>query len=316
MAYPRCVIGLSRVVKLRRVLLAALVLPALLVAALYLLRDSGSGETVTPAALIVTPAGDVDVGLEAGLLAPDFEITTTDGRRIRLSDFRGTPLVVNFHALWCTSCLTELPEIKAALEERGLDAFAVLAINAGESKARALEFVEYLDAPFTYGLDTDLTVSDAYRVWGLPATVFIDAAGVVQAVYYGYTGPDVLDLHLDAVIAAKPPGEVPTFLRTVTSIPRDRVLTVNRDGDDLRFESRSLRCDAGYCAEPVITALTGGLGLEIVEAGYTARMPYVRVRFEASAITEQQVIDAVAVALGRLEDPAYRGELRVAPPEG
>lgn len=316
--YSVWVSRLSRVFNLRRVAFAAVIVPALAFGALYLLRDSGSAGSVAPAGLVDTPAGDpaIEVGLEAGMLAPDFEIATTDGQRVRLSDFRGRPLVVNFHALWCTSCLTELPEIKAAQEERGLDVFAVLAVNSGESKSRALEFVEYLDAPFTFALDTDLTVSDAYRVWGLPATVFIDASGVIQAVYHGYTGEAILDTLLDAAIAAEPPGELPVFLRTVSSIPRERVVRVGRRGDGLVFEGRSLRCDAGYCATPTLSAVIDHLGLEVVEADYTGRTPFLTVRHEAASITEQQVIDALTQALGSLEDPAYRGELRIAGPEG
>ena len=310
--------SLSRFLNLKRVLVASVLVPAMLFGALYLLRGPGSGEAVSPAVLTVTPPSEAAdaVGLEAGMLAPDFEITTTDGERVRLSDFRGRPVVVNFHALWCTSCLTELPEIKAAQEERGLDTFAVLAVNSGESKSRALEFVAYLDAPFTFGLDTDLAVSDAYRVWGLPATVFVDAKGVIQAIYYGYTGPEILDTLLDAAIDAQAPGEIPVFLRTVTTIPRDRVLTVQRDGARLVFSSRSLRCDAGYCAEAVLGDLVAFVGLKVIEADFAARLPSLTIRYEPSVITEQQVIDAVTQALRLLEDPAYRGELRVVLPEG
>jgi peroxiredoxin len=256
------------------------------------------------------------VGIAEGKLAPDFEISTTDGRRVRLSDFRGRPVVVNFHALWCTSCLTELPEIKAVQEERGLDTFAVLAVNSGESRSRALEFVEYLEAPFTFGLDTNLTVSDAYGVRGLPVTVFIDAEGVIQAVYAGYTGIELLNTFLDAAIDARPPGEIPVLLRTISTIPRERVLRVESDGSSLVFTSRSLRCDASYCAATAVEDVLRHLGVEVVETAYGDTMPRLAVRHEPSKITQEQVIDAVAQALRTLEDPVYAGELQVVSEEG
>lgn len=240
---------LTTLIDLRRVAVAVLLLPALAASVYFLLPGSGSEAGVEPPSLVDTPPSNVtsEVGIEEGKLAPDFEITTTDGRRIRLSDLRGRPVVVNFHALWCTSCLVELPELKAIQEARGLDTFAVLAVNTGETKARALEFVDFLEAPFTFGLDTNLAVSDAYRVRGLPASVFIDAEGVVRVVYAGYPGQELLNRFLDSAITAQPPGEIPSILRTVNTIPRDYQLNVERNDDLLVFRSRALRCDAGYC---------------------------------------------------------------------
>jgi peroxiredoxin len=247
------------IIDVRRLAVATAVVAILFIPAYFLLLRADEPDAATsPARLLDTPTGATasKVGLEPGELAPDFEISTTDGRRIRLSDFRGRPVVLNFFALWCTSCLTEMPEIKAALEERGLQSFAVLAINAGESRERALEFVDFLDAPFTYGLDTTLVVSDAYRVYGLPASVFIDSDGVIRAVYAGYTGRDRLNVYLDGAINARPPGDLPVVLRLISTIPRDRTLVVQLKSDhELKLTSRSLRCDAGYCAEAAIGSL-------------------------------------------------------------
>ncbi|HEU0073780.1 MAG TPA: TlpA disulfide reductase family protein, partial [Dehalococcoidia bacterium] len=219
---------MGRFVDPRR-LLAGVVVLAVLAIPLYFVALRPAEETdatVSNPVVLETPPSDAasEVGLEVGQLAPDFEISTTDGRRVRLSDFRGRPVVVNFHALWCSSCLVEMPELKAAQEERGLDSFAVLAVNSGETRERAIEFEDFLDAPFTFGLDLNLTVSDLYRVRGLPATVFIDAEGVVQTWYAGYTGVERLNLFLDAAINAQPPGELPVVIRLINTIPRDRVL--------------------------------------------------------------------------------------------
>jgi peroxiredoxin len=263
--------------------------------------------------LETAPGGGVSrVGLEPGLLAPDFEVSTTDGRRVRLSDFRGRPVVLNFFALWCTSCLTEMPEIKAAQEERGIDTFAVLAINAGETRQRAQEFVDFLDAPFTYGLDVNLAVSDAYRVYGLPVSVFVDAQGVIQTWYAGYTGKERLDLFLDAAVNSQPPGELPSVLRVISTIPRDRVLTVTATRDDeVKLSSRSLRCDAGYCAQPVVDSLRSFAGVSIVSADLEDADPALVVRFDPRLLTRQQLIDVAVTALENFPDPVYQGPVKV-----
>jgi hypothetical protein len=94
----------------------------------------------------------------------------------------------------------------------------VLAINAGETRADALEFIDFLRAPFVYGLDTGMRVTDAYGVYGLPLSVFIDSSGVVQAVYRGHASAALLERFVVAAIGAHPPGEVPAVLRIISTI--------------------------------------------------------------------------------------------------
>ncbi len=301
----------------RRLVVGAVVLAALFVP-LYFLLLQPSEETdpnVQSPVLVTTPPNGAatEVGLEVGQLAPDFEISTTDGRRVRLSDFRGRPVVVNFFALWCTSCLTEMPEIKAAQEERGIDSFAVLAVNAGETRERALEFVDFLEAPFTYGLDTNLVVSDAYRVFGLPATVFVDAEGVIQTVYAGYTGQERLDIFLDAAISAQPPGELPVVLRLVNTIPRDRVLSVETKSEgELKLSSRSLRCDSGYCGvEAVIADLESFVNVAVIDRDDDATSPSLTVTFDPGLLTREQIVDITVQALESRTDPVYERPVTV-----
>ena len=295
----------------RRLVVGSLVLAALFIPLyVFLLQPADESDpTVTPPALVDTPPGvtTAEVGVEVGQLAPDFEISTTDGRRVRLSDFRGRPVVINFFALWCTSCLTEMPEIKAAQEERGIDSFAVLAVNAGETRERALEFVDFLEAPFTYGLDTNLVVSDAYRVYGLPASVFIDAEGVIQTIYAGYTGPERLGIFLDAAINAQPPGELPVVLRLINTIPRERLLNVQSLGEtEVKLSSRSLRCDAGYCGvEAVIAELESFAEVAVIARDEGPADPSLTVSFDPTLLTRDQIVDITVQALESRSDPVY-----------
>jgi peroxiredoxin len=303
------------IIDVRRLAEATAVVAILFIPAYFLLLRADEPDAATsPARLLDTQTGATasKVGLEPGELAPDFEISTTDGRRIRLSDFRGRPVVLNFFALWCISCLTEMPEIKAALEERGLESFAVLAINAGESRERALEFVDFLDAPFTYGLDTTLVVSDAYRVYGLPASVFIDSDGVIRAVYAGYTGRDRLNVYLDGAINARPPGDLPIVLRLISTIPRDRTLVVQLKSEhELKLTSRSLRCDAGYCAEAAIGTLKQFAAIREIDTRLEDANPSINLHFDPAKLTREQIVDAMVQALESLADPVYQGPVEV-----
>ena len=262
--------------------------------------------------MLDTPAGAgiAAVGVESGKLAPNFEVSAPDGSRRRLADLRGRPVLINFWSTWCGSCLNEMPEIKALQERRGGSAFQVLALNAGESRGQAQAFIEFLDAPFAYGLDVDLTVADAYGVYGLPLSVFIDADGVVRGVYRGHTDRARLEALVDAAIASRPAAEPPPALRTVSTIPRERVLGVMRAGDnELVFSSRSLRCDASYCAADIASRLQDPAVEQASLTGGVERRLLVRFRTEDGAAA--RIVSAVAGILAEQRDPVYDQPLQV-----
>lgn len=284
--------------------LALLMVPAYL----FLIRDPVDAGVQRAVVVDTNVPGDLDVGLELGDKAPDFEASTPQGERVRLSDFEGRPLVVNFWATWCTSCLSEMPDLKALQAELGGDAFGVLAVNAGESRAQAQEFIDFLEAPFVYALDPGLVLSDAYGVRGLPLSVFLDSKGVVRGVYRGHALPDVLDTFITAAIEAEPPGEVPSVLRTVSTIYRPRTVMVSTTGPgNLTFASRALRCDFSFCADDVVVAaLTQQSGIKA--ATFTPGADGERrltIDFDDTIVTDGDVASALRGILEGLDDPLY-----------
>ena len=91
-----------------------------------LLRQNDAAATTPRAALADTAAvGEAKAGVVKGSTARDFTATTADGGTVRLSDLRGKPVVINFWATWCTSCLVEMPELKAVQAEFGAENVAV-----------------------------------------------------------------------------------------------------------------------------------------------------------------------------------------------
>jgi peroxiredoxin len=304
-------------IDLRRLVLVLPLLAATLVL-LYMFALRPEVETdagFANARLLDTPAagGELKVGVREGELAPDFEISTPDGLRVRLSDLRGRPVLINFFALWCGSCLAEMPVVKDVHAERGVKSFTVLAVNTGESRERAMEFIDFIDAPFVYGLDFDLTVSDAYGVRGLPNTVYIDANGVVRAVYAGQANKRRLNIYLDAAFAAAQPSPQPVELRLVSNIPREHVLLVDaRDPGRVVLTSRRLRCDASYCADRVAPELEAIGGVTSVQVRRTDEgVREIEVLLDASLTGHDEVVNAVVALLESLADPLYDTPLEV-----
>jgi peroxiredoxin len=294
---------------LKRLALALVVVVPAVAAMLYFFVPRETDPTVRAASVVDAPGlQGRKLGLQSGEMAPNFEVSTHDGRRVKLSDFRGKPVLINFWARWCTSCLSEMPEIKALQAERGADGFVVLAVNAGETRAQAVEFIDFLKAPFTFALNPGLKLSDAYGVRGLPNSIFIDSTGVVQAVYAGHADRARLTAYMDAAAKAQPPAPQPLQLRPVSDIPRDGKLYVGRGGEELTFRGRSARCDFSYCADKVLDTLKTVRGFS--EARFTTDDDGERtlgLRWNPAIMPVEGAITAVVDALVTLNDPVYEG---------
>ena len=165
--------------------------------------DAGDLDLETADTSVETPAvPGFEVGLQPGDLAPDFVFSSYEGERLRLSDFRGRPVLVNFWATWCQPCRVEMPAIEEAVRRYAEADVAVLAINRGERFAPALDWVEEQGIVFTaYGYDPQQAVFDRYEGFGMPTSFFIDARGVITEVVAGPLRESDLDFALQKTIA-------------------------------------------------------------------------------------------------------------------
>ncbi len=112
-------------------------------------------------------------------LAPDFTVYDGEGREIKLSDFRGKPVVINFWASWCGPCRSELPDFDAAFRELGGEIhFLMVNMTGGretQESAQALIRAEGYSFPAYYDLKQDAAYT--YGVYSLPTTLFLDSEG-------------------------------------------------------------------------------------------------------------------------------------------
>jgi len=119
-------------------------------------------------------------GVEVGNLAPDFQLQNLDGQTVSLGNLQGKPVLINFWATWCPSCVSEMPYIQEIYEEWSDAELVVLAINIGESSSKVEEFMQNHNLSFTVLLDTKQDVAQKYNFQYIPTTFFIDKDGIIQ----------------------------------------------------------------------------------------------------------------------------------------
>lgn len=124
--------------------------------------------------------GEVEIGMEA----PDFEVELLSGESVRLSDYKGKIVLLNFWATWCGLCVAEMPEIQE-ISEVYSDDVVVLAVNNGERKDTVEKFIDKNSFTFLVGTDESLGVAKKYPTDGIPYTVMVDKEGIISAIHLG-----------------------------------------------------------------------------------------------------------------------------------
>lgn len=112
----------------------------------------------------------------AGEQAPDFTLADVQGETVRLSDYRGKGVLLNFWGSWCQPCVHEMPRIQEAYAA-GVSDVEVLSINVGDSKGTVKEFAAARNLDFRLLIDVTGEVAKSYRVSGLPVTVLVNEHG-------------------------------------------------------------------------------------------------------------------------------------------
>jgi thiol-disulfide isomerase/thioredoxin len=123
-------------------------------------------------------------GSSVGDLAPAFELKNLNGNIFSLTDYWGSPIVLNFWATWCGHCRYEMPFLQQIYEERQ-DGLVLLTINARESSDEVQQFMREYELTFPVLFDTNGEVNRKYYITGIPTTFFIDKFGVIQAKQVG-----------------------------------------------------------------------------------------------------------------------------------
>jgi len=141
---------------------------------------------------------------EPANLAPDFTAEDVDGNSVKLSDFRGKPVVLNFWASWCGPCKAEMPEFEEAYHTYGDKVqFMMVDLVSGrsETKEMGMEVIEEAGYTFPVFFDVNQEASFAYEISAIPMSVFIDANGEIVMQQVGMVSKEELEQGIQAILS-------------------------------------------------------------------------------------------------------------------
>jgi peroxiredoxin len=168
---------------------------------------TGTSPVLTPAASTpVAPTSpppatsEPSVGIAVGNLAPDFVLPSPQGADIRLSEFRGRPVWINFWAPWCPACRTEMPRIERMYQANREAGLVVLGVAVQDSPESVVAFASEVGATYPIAIDADGRVAATYGGFALPVHYWIDCDGIVRDWAFGELPPDLLAASLDRIL--------------------------------------------------------------------------------------------------------------------
>lgn len=138
--------------------------------------------------------------------AVDFTVTDREGNTVKLSEFFGKPIIINFWATWCGPCKSELPVFDEAYKKYGEDV-TFLMVNLTDGYRDTVEavkaFIEDTGYTFPVYFDTEYSGAYAYRVSSIPLTVLIDAKGYVYQSHVGAMNKSILEGYITGILSHK-----------------------------------------------------------------------------------------------------------------
>ncbi len=138
--------------------------------------------------------------LRIGAAAPDFRLVRLDGSEVRLSDYRGQRVLVNFWATWCPPCRAEMRDLDQVAQSGKTSGSVVLGVDQLETDTQVRTFIEGLGiTDIVVLLDSEGRVSSTYRVNGLPSSFFVDADGVLRDIAVGALSQSTATYRLDRI---------------------------------------------------------------------------------------------------------------------
>ena len=140
-----------------------------------------------------------------GQKAPNFELPNADGQTVSLSNFNGSPILINFWYTGCPPCRAEMPHLQQVYSEMQGDGLVILAINVGENSDTVRQFLESNNlSPLlnTVLFDSSGATLKKYGIQYFPTSFFVDRDGIIQEKVIGaFPSKEAIEKRLDKIMS-------------------------------------------------------------------------------------------------------------------
>ena len=164
-------------------IVVAAIIALMLIAGIHSARKNRAGGSVS--------------GKLQGQVAPDFELQSLEGKNVKLSDFRGKAVLLNFWATWCGPCKIEMPWFVELQKEYGPQGFQVVGVAMDDASSEDIaKFVRQMGVNYPILLGKEAVGQSYGGVGVLPTTLFIDRDGKLVAREFGLQSRSVFVDHI------------------------------------------------------------------------------------------------------------------------
>lgn len=159
-------------------------------------KDTPVPETVYPHPQSSPPSSESGKNM-----APNFELESLDGEVVKLSDFRGKIVLLDFWATWCGPCKVQMKKLKELKSLVNEDEVVIISIDVGESKSIVQEFISKEEVDWLVLLDLRGFTAKSYGIRAIPTLFIIDKEGLIREKYVGVTSTQTLLSAIEALIS-------------------------------------------------------------------------------------------------------------------
>src|ERR1019366_119576 len=155
--------------------------------------------------------------------APAFSLTDITGQPLKLSDFHGKVVVLDFWATWCGPCRIEIPGFIELQKRYGSQGFSMIGISMDDSPEPVVDFYKELQMDYPVAVGNSRLGEIYGGIQGLPTTFLIGRDGRIYAKHVGATDPNVFETEIKELLAAEPGVELKTFRQAGRIFEEDKL---------------------------------------------------------------------------------------------
>ncbi|MEK4439316.1 peroxiredoxin family protein [Paenibacillus sp. FSL K6-2862] len=184
---------------MKKSIIALLVLVGLIVYSAYDYFKKLPGDTTQMTEPVLE---NFETGIQKGQLAPDFTVKDLQGNQVKLSDFKGKRVLLNFWATWCPPCRVEMPHMQKFFDDNQSENVVILGVNMTQTEKNKDDIQTFVDdehLTFPIVLDEDGEVLQTYQVIAYPTTYLLDSEGVIQEKFMGAFSYEIMERYVSQI---------------------------------------------------------------------------------------------------------------------